>query len=705
MALSWRKGSGDRPDDEHGEEEAQVYQFPAGGDLDDEAIEQANYAVDAEIIDSTDDDRDGTAVALRADTEIVERPTAAVQPWAPGTTGRRVAERVSRPLVLPPAHVKAAALWWGATLGRGLLWHLLHPWVIVGNELRPLAQGTRVTWRAWREWVTVADLGDIAAALPKEQASLGKIALEREQSRSRRRKLSFIVTVIAIIAGVVAYIWWTTYLILAAAGLVVLVDVIGRRNPDPDAAPPPKRRTMLEEGAPLGSLTSTIIERFTEDGLRVEAAGRMRVHAGGEYRLEINHEDAVEPKHLRSLERHLGALNMSVRCIGTERGGISELRLPTRDHLAEVAEREWAETGSRSIVDPAPLWFRSDGERSAPCLSAVHVDLVGTTGAGKSEATQEFISFFGECRDVYPVFIDLTRGPLGPLNKRVLRRHAYSVEEAAALLDWALEKIEERHMILHRLAESDDPDAPIEWDLKWGPEIKIIIDEYSFVAVNNGKDGTVDLHGRVEAGMRVGRKVKVTYMRASQRSGNADLGSTVAQALVGLKILMACTERDTTTMLSTGHRDRGWTPHEFRPAVKGDARDAGKCFVWGPGHRDPEIHRFHQPRRPGEIKMIDRRRDEDGLPNLDGTPPGERPAVVLTPVQVAVEEIFTEYDRKWLPTNGVLLPELAARGFEIDSMQLADELANKGSRGDWEGHQVRGYRWHDVQLALGLIQE
>jgi len=355
-----------------------------------------------------------------------------------------------------------------------------------------------------------------------------------------------------------------------------------------------------------------------------------------------------------------------------------------------------------------------------PVLAAVHVDLVGTTGSGKTEALQEIISFLGECRDVYPVFIDLTCGPVGPLNKRVLRKTAYDVESAEALLDWALEQVEQRHLVLHRLAESDDDDAPVEWDLRWGPQIEIVVDEYSFVAEYNSdprvdKDGIVtgppNLHGKVESIMRVGRKVKVCVVRASQKSGIKDLGSTVAKALVGLKILLACTMDDTTSMLSRDHRDRGWSPQEFRPAVPGDARDAGKCFVWGPSHRDPEIHRFHAPLEPGEVKRRDRQRYADGLPNLDGSRPGEEEAMLLSPAQEAVVKIFAERSEPWLPTQ-VLLSDLATRGIAITSAELGPELGSRdgrkvGSLEEWDFddgkgvRKVRGYRLADIHRAWG----
>src|SRR5690606_39993575 len=118
---------------------------------------------------------------------------------------------------------------------------------------------------------------------------------------------------------------------------------------------------------------------------------------------------------------------------------------------------------------------------------------------------------------------------------------------------------------------------------------ELIVDEYSFLA------SIEELHEKVETIMRIGRKAKVCVIRASQKSGTKDLGSTLAASLVGLKILLACEEADTTKMLSTGHRDRGWTPDELRPAVPGDVREAGKGLVGGPVHREPESSRCHAP--------------------------------------------------------------------------------------------------------------
>jgi hypothetical protein len=652
---------------------------------------------------------DSTVVSLFKDTPAIEaapEPDFERDDFEPGEyaeyTRSALATRVeavaARPITPGLDHLQASARWWARALGRSLLWSATHPHRVAGAELRPVGRGIAVSWRAWRKWETEADYAATVVTAPAGSPGHEKAATELAKMRSGHRRLSAVVLLLMLAGLSVMYFIQPLWLILIGVGVFSIFDIVGRRNPV-EGPSRVVRRTLLEEGAPLGALATQVIQRLNEENVRADPGGPMTVHAGSEYRMPVVHEDAIEPKHLRSLERHLAARPLSIRLVGTEDSGTSELRLPTRDHLAKVPPREWAPTGSRSISDPADLWVRSDGDPSSPVLEGVHVDMVGTTGSAKSSAIQEMVSFFGECRDVYPVFADLTKGPLGPLNKRVLRRSAYTVDELDALLDWVLARVEERHVVLNRLAESDDPDddeAPIEWDLSWGPQIELVIDEYSYVARHE------ELHEKVEEIMRIGRKVRVCVIRASQKSGTKDLGSTLAASLVGLKILLACEEADTTKMLSTGHRDRGWSPHEFRPAVKGDVRDAGKCFVWGPSHRDPEVHRFHTPLEPGEIKRRDRRREADGLPNLDGTSPDERPALLLSPVQVAVEEVFADRGKAWLPTSEISA-ELAERGFEIKPGPLADELGNCGTKKDWgDRRQIRGYALSDIRRAWGI---
>src|SRR5690606_39496903 len=91
------------------------------------------------------------------------------------------------------------------------------------------------------------------------------------------------------------------------------------------------------------------------------------------------------------------------------------------------------------------------------------------------------------------------------------------------------------------------------------------------------------------------------------------------------------------------------------------------------------------PLEPGEVKRRHRQRAADGLPNLDGTPPNERPAILLSPVQAAVEEIFAEHGQEWLPTS-VIARALAERGHTITAEQLSVELCGDRSKSkrDWQ---------------------
>lgn len=661
---------------------------------DDDAIDAELVEVDAEVVRLFPDDM---PVDLRKAEPVEDYEPGEIAEQTRSALALRLETVAERPITPGLAHLKASSAWWARTLGRALLWASTHPHQVIAQELRPTARGIQVTWQAWRKWVTEADLAATVITTPTGTPGHEKAAADLAKMRAGHRRLSAAVLLLMLGGLATLYVIQPLWLVLIGLVLWAIFDVVGRRHPVEGPARV-VRRTLLEEGAPLGALASQIINRLNEEGIRADPGGPMQVHAGGEYRMLIVHEDAIEPKHLRSLEMHLAARPLSIRLIGTQDAGTSELRLPTRDHLANVPPRPWAPTGSKSVAEPANLWVRSDGDPSSPILAGIHVDLVGTTGSAKSSALQEMISFFGECRDVYPVFADLTKGPLGPLNKRVLRKSADTPEELDALLDWVKDRVDERHVVLNRLAGSDDPDdddAPIEWDLDWGPQIELIIDEYSFVAEHEA------LHKKVEQIMRIGRKAKVCVIRASQKSGNTDLGSTIAKTLVGLKILLACTNDDTVAILGKDMRDRGWTPHQFRPAVTGDVRDAGKCFVWGPAHRDPEIHRFHSPLEPGEIKRRDRRRAADGLPNLDGTPASEQSAILLSPVQEAVEHIFRDRNEEWLPT-AELIEELAQRGFEIKPGPLGDELGNVGSKRDWNGRrQLRGYAIADVRWAWG----
>ena len=636
----------------------------------------------------------------------------AVQAQGPSALERRVAAVAARPILMPVDHAKASAKWWATNVGRGAAWTVTHPHRILPGELRHTGRGLSVMYQGWRYWKN----GDVLAEAVKETAATAPgylaAATKAADARSKRRKISGAVGLVMAGGGTAAW-FLEPSLLMAAGGIgMALCNWIGRRNPPDDGSMPipVARRTALEPGAPLGAIAAQVINRLREEGIRVDPGAAMTVHAGNEYRQLLVHEDAIEAKHLRSLERNLGGRPGAIRIIGTKDAGVSEIRIATGNPLDGRQDASWIPTGSLSAKEFLPLG-RSEGEQEfALRFVGVHVALIGRTRSGKSEGgLWTMIDRLSACRDAVIWGIDLQAGPAFPMWRGVIQRTAYSPEDAEALLKAALKLIKDRMAVLNRLAESDDDDeAGSVWTPELGAYLFVFIDEFALTSTYDGQKGRLDLMTPIEEIIRTGLKVGVHLELASQKTGNSDFGSTVISSQIGTKILLACREEDTLRLLSKEHRDQGWSPHMLQPAQGDDPRDAGTCYVEAPTHTTPDRYRF-DAWTPGEVKRRARQRMADGLPNLDGTPVGEQEAVVLTPVQLAVEDIFEELadfianrcNRVFLPTR-VLLDELGKRGHQIDPMQLSTELKRAKDKVTWEGKQAQGYVLDDVRKALGI---
>jgi hypothetical protein len=209
----------------------------------------------------------------------------------------------------------------------------------------------------------------------------------------------------------------------------------------------------------------------------------------------------------------------------------------------------------------------------------------------------------------------------------------------------------------------------------------------------------------VERIVRTGRKVWVTLILATQKTGNSDFGSRVVATQLGVKILMACAEEDTVRLLSTQHRDAGWAPHALQPGVEGDPRDAGKCYLSSPTHDLPDIYRCYMAMTPGEVKRRARQRVADGLPALQGRQRLEAvDAVEVPPALAAVESAFAVAGNpEGIPTYE-LLGLLGRPVDDAEGAKLAAELKPAGvAPTKWrDGDRTpRGYRLRDVQNAIG----
>src|SRR5690606_40319149 len=80
--------------------------------------------------------------------------------------GRQLEVVANRPILPPPGHAKAVTKRIARDVGRSTAWAALHPHQLLAQELRPIARGIAVTWRAWRRWETEADFAAIVATTP-----------------------------------------------------------------------------------------------------------------------------------------------------------------------------------------------------------------------------------------------------------------------------------------------------------------------------------------------------------------------------------------------------------------------------------------------------------------------------------------------------------------------------------------------------------
>lgn len=492
------------------------------------------------------------------------------------------------------------------------------------------------------------------------------------------------------------------------------LDALGRRR-DTDTPLPGPKRTVLAEGVPLRQLTASVLDVLDQQVDTPDAFGvdRPMVWDQGrqEYILRVSSTFRIDPDHLRAVERHIGAADYAVRCLPTDTATVRELRIRRGDPLAHVPPPPPLEPGSSSVADPLEVGVSLSEVPLALSLAGVHVGLVGATGAGKSKsALWAIIDRLSVCRDAVIWGVDLARGPALPMWRGVIQRAAYTIPDAERLLAAAIAEIDRRMTVLTAIAEDDDPDNDVdEWHSGLGPALVVVVDEFALLAEQDGKTGRADLLGMAQQIIRTGRKVWVSLIMGTQKTGNSDFGSAVMQTQVGVWVLMACAERDTVHTVGVERRDRGWTPHHLLPAVEGDTRDAGKAFVLAPAHRTPDLYRFFAPLPVSEVKRRARQRETAGLPRLHGdTTPGESEAVVVPAVLAAVEAAFAARGNPERLSTAELVawlrerhdPTITEKGLALALRPLGVQRARSRWRPTPDANAVRGYLRADVEAAL-----
>jgi hypothetical protein len=628
---------------------------------------------------------------------VVElRPDGWVERWA----GRPIFDHT-------PEEWRRLAVWRARAAAHHAGWVAAHAHVLAWRQVVPTGRGLVAMVLAVRGWQQKSAKRAELAAMETRDKAEGIWAKHHEPGVKRRFWVLVVLACLVGVAGLVGYLLYGWAPILAGAGLVLLAaDMIGHRlrapGEEPDFVPPPMPVLIDDPNVPLSQLQLAVLEVFEREGMAPDAVGvatplrydPLRL----EYRMVVSCPDEIAPKHLRAIERAIGAEDFAVRCLATGTATNRELVIRQGDPLAHVPRPEWLESGSRTIVQPLDLGVSAGEVPLHIVFAGVHVAVVGKTGSGKTKAAMwSIIDRLSACRDARMVGIDLSNGPAFPMWRRVFAKTAYSVEDAEALLDWVLGEIDRRMAILTALAEDDDPDNDTdEWHSGLGPAMPVVIDEFAVLAGFNGEKGKPDLLDKVERIIRTGRKVWVTLIIGTQKAGNSDFGSSVMSSQFAVKILLACTERDTVALLSTEARDKGWLPHTLRPSVPDDPRDAGKCYVESPAHRAPDVYRFYAPLAVREVKRRAMQRVADGLPDLDGV-------TVVDAVEVPAALAFLE--QRFAEAGDVEeLPSAAAvAGSAWTQQRLADELRPFGVTTKKVGPtdaRRNGYRLRDVRRAI-----
>jgi hypothetical protein len=634
-------------------------------------------------------------VSLRKTTPVEVRP---------GRVWQQVAQVASRPFPTP-RQIWVITVWRTVQVAR-VLPRL--PWLLL-RELAPIGLGLWKVTSAWARWCAASQYREDAnQAEGNARAKAG----DSVEKRRTARKIVSTILFFAAVAGLwwmwVARPWWW----LVALGVIVVaaLDAVGRSGREnPEFLPPMALPAVLSDNVPLDQITKAILGALDREGFEPGSVGLARPlmwdPARSEYRISLSVRDALKPEHVRSIERSIGARDYSIRNLATDTSTVRQLVIRVGDPLAIPEPIPWIPTGTRSVKDPLDLGVSAGELPFAVRFSGVMVAVVGRTGSGKSKGMLwAIIDRLSACSDVVLWGIDLQAGPALPMWRQVIQRAAYTPEDAEALLAAAQVEVDRRMQILQQVAESDDDeDDTDEWHPGLGPALVIVFDEYALAADYDGKKKDQDLLGAVERIVRTGRKVWVTLILATQKTGNSDFGSRVVATQLGVKILMACAEEDTVRLLSTQHRDAGWAPHALQPGVEGDPRDAGKCYLSSPTHDLPDIYRCYMAMTPGEVKRRARQRAEDGLPSLQGRRVFDAIDAVEVPrMLAAVESAFEEAgSQDEMPTVELLerlgVPELTAQKLaeQVRPLEPTRWRVEPGSN-----KFVRGYRLEDVQRVI-----
>ncbi|MFD9293335.1 hypothetical protein ACFWBV_34825 [Streptomyces sp. NPDC060030] len=256
---------------------------------------------------------------------------------------------------------------------------------------------------------------------------------------------------------------------------------------------------------------------------------------------------------------------------------------------------------SCSILTPVSPCVSLDGGETPLILAGLHTLIVASSGGGKSALVRSLAEYVTACTDAVAVDIDPTGKGLGPL-RDAAAASALTPEAAEKELDRLLSEAKKR---IADLGPTEDQ-VPISAER---PAVIGFIDEYPQLT-KKGKGKCLDL-------LRIGRKARVTLIICTQDATSDIMGDAVADAF-GNRIMMPCREADVPVVLHRTAIAEGWLPHRLVPGDSLNPADAGRCYVFAPGLREPVLRYVIPLDAPTALERA-RERVAAGLPSLGAT--------------------------------------------------------------------------------------
>jgi len=420
------------------------------------------------------------------------------------------------------------------------------------------------------------------------------------------------------------------------------------------------------------------------------------------------------------LESHMGLPDggFMIEPIPSDKSEII-VRLVQSNPFADMPRPAVHAPRSLSVHDTIVMGRAMDGSTFELTLDGFCALIIGAMGAGKTlGALRTLAEALTACRDAVVWDLDPIKGGLAEFGDLMARR-ARTPEECEQALEEALSYVTARGQLLPTLNMGDRWHATEEH-----PNLYIFIDEV-IQLTPRGKDLAIKI-------LRTGRQYGIYLEMAGQEATADALGDAIA-LIVAYRILMACRFEDVKLCFGPGAGALGWRPDRMKPAVGPVANDAGQAMIMGGPFNRAIRYQFHGYTREQIVAAV-KERLAAGVPTMDASTVLKAGATLSATHQrgdlvqrldalakqggvedahliAALLRTFEAQEREFLPTGEVLLPAVAAAGFDgVDATALSNRLrkhapgAKSGREDCEEGTYLRGWYRADVErAAAGLL--